>query len=372
MGSRELPRTLTPLSDIDIRALAEAGDPRDVFLSVYLPMGAEDMNRSFLEDRLRTIRDAVPRDLRADLRDTLELLGDLPFHDPFPGERGRVLFASAPQGMLEAYRIGVAPERRVVLDNSPFILPLAAMMDDYEDYGILLMDSQEARLYEVRSNVIEEVGSERIDLMNRHKKGGMSQKRFNRLRRGAIDAFVDEVVRDLDAIDLRDMRGLVVAGPGGAKGRLVDALPGPMRDKVIGVVDADMDVHPGVLMERGGEAAEADEDLDEAAVMDGLRKAVYRDELAAVGIENVWDTLVQGRVETLVVLESLSLPGWMCEECRVVSEGPGPCGCGGTASGVDLVNEMVELATRTSSAVEMVETSEWLREAGGVAAVLRY
>ena len=187
MGPRELPRELTPLHDIDLRALAEAGDPRDVFLSVYLPMGAEDMNRSFMEDRLRAIRDAVPSGLEADLDDTLDLLGELSFHDPLPGERGRVLFASAPHGFMEAHRLGVAPERRVVLDNSPFILPLATMMDDYEDYGILLMDSQEARLYEVRSNVVTEVGSESIDLMNRHKKGGMSQKRFNRLRRGAVE-----------------------------------------------------------------------------------------------------------------------------------------------------------------------------------------
>jgi hypothetical protein len=39
---------------------------------------------------------------------------------------------------------------------------------------------------------------------------------------------------------------------------------------------------------------------------------------------------------------------------------------------VDLVNEMVETATRTSSAVEMVGVSDWFREVGGVAAMLRY
>ena len=94
--------------------------------------------------------------------------------------------ASAQSGFLHVYRVGVELEPLVVWDSSPFLLPLARLRKDYEDYGLLLIASQEYRLFLVRSKVAVEKEKRSIDLMNKHKKGGWSQMRFNRLRRGAI------------------------------------------------------------------------------------------------------------------------------------------------------------------------------------------
>jgi hypothetical protein len=45
------------------------------------------------------------------------------------------------------------------------------------------------------------------------------------------------------------------------------------------------------------------------------------------------------------VQEGLSVRGWMCEGCKWLGEGPGTCQhCGGTISGAELVNELIELA----------------------------
>jgi peptide chain release factor subunit 1 len=375
-----LPRELTPLTDIDLRQLADTSDPRDVHLSVYLPTanrGDEQLNMTFVASRVKAIRNALEGDIERDFEATLGQVEEMLYHNPIPGERGRVIFASASSSFFVAHRIGVEPRRKLVLDNSPFILPLMEMRDDYEDYGIILMDSDEARVYSVRSKAIEQVGSSSIDLMNRHKKGGMSQKRFNRLRRGAIDAFISQIVEDLEGLEgLEGMRGLVVAGPGSVKKKLVDALPKHLQGKVIGMVDVSIDIPPGQLLAHGEEIASAHEREGEMLAIEELRRAIFKEELAAIGVNEVRDALLQGRVETLLVSKGLSIPGWICEHCKHIltgNDGPSSCpDCGGTTSGAEIVNELMELAERTDAKVENVSGSDFLVSIGGLGAILRY
>ncbi len=140
-----------------------------------------------------------------------------------------------PSGFLQIYRVSVEPEPQVVWDSSPFLLPLAKLREEYQDYGLLLIDSQEARLFLVKSDQLEENEKASIDLMNKHKKGGWSQMRYNRLRSGQIHSFFTQLIEDLQKNeDLSRMRGLVVAGPGEAKGKLIEMMPLALKDKVLG------------------------------------------------------------------------------------------------------------------------------------------
>lgn len=375
-----LPRELTPLTDIELRLLADTSDARDVHLSVYIPTANhedEQLNMAFVASRVKAIRQALEGSVREEFEATFHQVEDLLFHGPVPGERGRVVFASASSSFFVAYRLGVEPARKLVLDNSPFILPLMEMRDDYEDYGIILMDSDEARLYFVRSKALELVQSSSIDLMNRHKKGGMSQKRFNRGRRGSIDAFVSQIVEDLEKRDdLDKMRGLVIAGPGKEKKLLVDALPKHLAGMVIGMLDVSIEIPHHNLLARGEEIATAHEREGETQAIEELRKAIYKDEMAAIGVNEVRDALLQGRVETLLVLKDLSIPGWICEGCKGIHMGAAPNGtcpdCDGPVSGADIVNELAELVERTDARIEIVSASPFLESIGGLGATLRY
>ena len=373
MGSRV---EVTPLADIDVRALSEVQSDHDCFLSIYLPTGSrEEMgsNQAFVRDRVEAIRGALEGETERLFERTWESLGEGLRKEAVPGERGRAVFVSSCEGFLETYRLPVPVERTLVLDNSPYILPLTELLDDHEDYGILLMDSQEATLYAVRSTMMEEVETAGIDLMNRHKKGGMSQKRFNRLRRGQMEAFIDQLVDDLDRVEMTSVRGLVVAGPGEAKTHLVDALPPRYAKMVLGTVDTDMDVRREELLAHANELAMADEVSEEAAAVEALRRAIFKDGLAAVGMEDTRDALARGRVATLLLEDDLEARGFICESCKAFAEGPGECPrCGGTVSPADLVNELVEMAQRTDAAVQHVRSSPFLGSIGGVAAVLRY
>ena len=199
-------------------------------------------------DAEKAIEKALPRDLKEEFLKTREMIEPILAEPPTKGEKGRMIFASAPQGFLEFYRVGTEVEPIVVWDSSPFLLPLARLKGDYEDYGLLLLDSQEARLFLVRSGILEEKDRAKIDLMNKHKKGGWSQMRYNRLRRGAIKSFLARLIDDLQSHeDLPRMRGLVVAGPGEAKHQFVEMLPSALKEKVLGTVDLDMETPAGCV-----------------------------------------------------------------------------------------------------------------------------
>ena len=156
--------------------------------------------------------------------------------------------------------------------------------EEYEDYGLLLIDSQEARLFLVRSNLLEENEKASIDLMNKHRKGGWSQMRYNRLRRGQIVPSSPSLLKIAKNGDLAEMRSLVVAGPGEAKGQIVEMMPQALKDKVIGIMDISMDASSKDLMKLGKDIAHEDERSREKILAEKLKEAVLRGHPAAYGL----------------------------------------------------------------------------------------
>lgn len=371
---------LTPVTQIDIRELAEIYDELDVYLSVYLHTATRDdeaKNRAFVDGRRRAIEAALPQDQKESFMETMAIVDDLLFWKPIPGERGRIVFASAATSLLHVYRIGIEPERAMVLDTSPFLLPLAKMRDDYMDYGVLLLDSKEARLFCVRSDVPEEMNHLSTDLMNKHKKGGWSQMRFNRLRKGAIKSFLSEVAEDVQESCIHHkMRGLVVAGPGDAKNQFIEMLPSEMKKKILGIVDLSIDTPEKKIVEVGDEIALADERTRSTERAGELRDEILKGGLAVQGVKATRDALGAGRANVLFLLKNASIPGWICERCQILEarkRQPEACStCGGPTSPVDVVEELYELAERTGAEVEFVEEDACLASSEGVGALLRY
>ena len=379
-SKRVMPEGLLPVTEIDLRALSEIYDEKDVYLSVYMKSSSAaelDASRSFISSRFKAMDKSLPADdLRQPFRSTMSLVEESLASLPWKGERSRVIFACGPLSFLHVYRLGLEVETLVVLDTSPFLLPLARLRDDYEDYGLLLLNSQEARLFTIRSRLLEEKSQSSIDLMNKHKKGGWSQMRYSRLRKGAIKSFLAEVVEDLARLEgLENMRGLVIAGPGEAKIELMEMLSPQIKERVMGLLDVSMGVTPADLVEMGDRLAlDKERSLSQERAAE-LRSAVLRGQLYATGADKVRDALQQGRVKSLLLLDGFVIPGWICESCQHFQEGKQPerCpNCNGRTSRVNILEELYELAQRTGAEVEFVEEDEFLRSLGGVGAILRY
>lgn len=366
------PHELTPLNEIDLHNLAEIRDERDIFISIYVNTNIKN-GLPFVTTRLNAIEKALPRDLTDAFLKTREMVEPILVEPPMKGEKGRIILASAPLGFLKVYRVGMEAEPIVVWDSAPFLLPLARLKGDYEDYGLMLLDSQEARLFLIRSGIIEETDRAKIDLMNKHKKGGWSQMRYNRLRRGAIKSFMTQLIDDLQShVDLPKMKGLVVAGPGEAKHQFVDMLPSALRDKVLGTVDLPMETSAGDLRKLSEEISRSEKHIDSLALANRLKEAVLRGEPAAYSLAEVRKALEDGRVNHLLISEGFALPGMICMSCHHLHvEGERCPTCGGEMAALKL-EALYMMAERTGAEVVLVEGDEFLESIGHVGAILRY
>ncbi len=377
--TRISPDRLVAVTDIDLGALSEIYDQMDIYLSIFMNCSSTsdlESSRSHVASRFRAMEKSLPPELEESFRKTASLAQEAIASPSWKGERSRVIFASSPESLLHVYRMRLDVEPLVVLDTSPFLLPLARLRDDYEDYGLLLLDSQQAQLFTIRSRIVQESNRSSIDLMNKHKKGGWSQMRYNRLRKGAIKSFLTQVAEELTGLEsLQSMRGLVLAGPGEAKGQLMELLPQKVRDQVFGLLDVPMGTVTSELVKMGDQVA-----LDHGRSLgkeraEELKANVLKGQLSAYGTDPVRDALTQGRVNTLVMLSDYVVPGWICERCQHFQEGNRPevcTQCGGRTSQVNVLEELYELARRTGAEVEFVEEDEFLRSIGGVGAILRY
>ena len=368
-SNRIAPDILTPVTEIDLRALSEAKTEIDSVLSIYLNMNIRDV-RPAIDRRLNAMNKALPEDLRGAFASTMALAEPLISSPAIKGERGRIIFASALNDFLHVYRLGVEPGTIAVWDSSPFLLPLARLRKDYENYALLLIDSQEFRLFLVLSNVAIEKEKRSIDLMNKHKKGGWSQMRFNRLRRGAIRSFLAEVVEDLNNLDINETKGLVVAGPGEAKGQLVEMLPASWRSKVLGILDVSMQTPLGDLVKLGHKVANK-ERTREKELVDKLKEAVLKGQLAAYGASEVREALKEAKVNHLLLQSGPALPQMICRKCHFHGEGEICPTCGEEMQALSL-EELYQQAERTGADVVLIDDDMFLESIGGIAAILRY
>jgi len=364
---------VTALADIDLHSLAEINDESDTFLTVYLGTAGRTRDQSLVASRLSALQKALPRDLSEAFKETHGMIDAALSAPVAKGERGRAIFASVANGFLHVYRLSVETEPIVVWGSSPFLLPLARLKGEYEDYGILLIDYQEARLYLVRSNVLEENETASIDLMNLHKKAGWSQMRYNHLRKGQISSFFDRLIEDLQKNeDLTKMRGLVVAGPGEAKGQLIAMLPQALKAKVLGTIDISMDATSKDLATQGKGFAHEDERSREKVLAEKLREAVLRGHPVAFGLTEVGNALKEGRVNYLLITKGFALPGMICKSCHHIDSERKICPtCGGEAAALSL-ERLYELAENMGAEVAFVENDDFLESLGNFGAILRY
>jgi peptide chain release factor subunit 1 len=369
---------LTFIRDIDMRALAEMHGMSREYLSLYLPVGGKEVgseNAIFVQRRLRDLKKVLPDAEKAELEQIMDKIGPVIDEDTIPQEMGRVIFATT-KG-IDYYRISLEAERKLVWDSSPYILPLAMLREEYQPYGLVLVDSRKMVLYLIRSEVLSQMDGASFDLMNKHKKGGMSQRRFQRHREGAIDHFLKRVVEDMGIyLEVEGLRGIVITGPGEPKKQLIELLTPDLSGKVIGVIDLDMDSTCGDLVKGGDIVAARDERAEEKISLEEFRVAVMKGDGGAYGVDEVRGLLEEGRVSMLLIQRGLKIMGWLCESCHNLHEGtdmPGSCPlCGSAVTCVDYVEEIFKLAERSGTIVEFIGEGTYLESVGGLGAILRY
>jgi len=279
------------------------------------------------------------------------------------------IFASDKNNFFKVLTFPVTVKNSLSVDVSPYIHQIAQLADKWGAYTLVLLNSNHAKIFSFTCGELHVEEDLSADIMNKHKKGGMSQARFQRLRKGSINAFLTEVVEALQKITTEN---IILAGPGETKKQFRDMLPIQLRKGVIAEVDVAVDDACGLVDETQEIIKEKDKEKHRQ-LLKLIESEILKNGLAVYGLVETLAAVKNGQVEALLVEKDVKQKGWVCERCHLLEAGAlSRCpSCGKNTSEVDVIEEIVKLAKRTGAIVGFSQ-DEHLQKIGPVVGLLRF
>lgn len=325
-----------------------------------------------------------------------------------PPEKGLVLFVGMiPKGgpgteKMETYMFEPPePVQTYIYHcNSTFFLkPLEEIIEDKDVYGLAVIDRKEATIAILRGKRIDIIKNLTSGVPGKHKAGGQSQRRFDRLIDLAAHEFLKRIGTHMNEafLDVPDLKGVIIGGPGHTKEEFVegDYLHHEIKNKLITTVDTSYTGEFGIreVMEKSMEVlTEIDVVREKKLVQKFLVELIDEQGLASYGEAEVRNNLQMGAVEILLLSEDLKskrasyecqscgrtlektikndveIEDEICPDCneKIKAEDP-----------IDIIDDFVKLAEEVGSEVEIISTEteegmQLLRAFGGIGAILRY
>ncbi len=280
-------------------------------------------------------------------------------------------------------------------DSQFYLEPLERLLEEKDVYGLLLIDRREATIGFLTGSRIEMAAYMTSRVPGKHKKGGQSQRRFERLTEIAAHEWFTKVGEKANQLFLekKNLKGILVGGPGPTKREFVNGnyLDYRIKKKIIGFYDTGYTDEYGLrelVSSASTDLEQMDIIRDKKLMQKFLNEIKKNSGLAIYGEKEVRKALEMGAVEVVMVSDAL-------EKYKIRAK----CkSCGYEVNGIfekvdltcphcsipmeilekkDIVEEYAELAEKSSAEFEIIgresEEGEILYKAfGGIAGILRY
>lgn len=298
-------------------------------------------------------------------------------------KKSLVIYSCVPKNFWAKYDLNVELKDDLVIDRTPYTSPLFDLLDNYQKYGVLLVDKRTARAFLVFLGDIEEYGMvHHEDVPGKHKKGGwfaLAEKRYER----HIDYHVKMHLKDVldkfgEFLKDKEIRRLIIAGPDEALSELMDMIPENVKQKIIGRVNIEKYASKEEVLEKVLPTIEEDEKFKERQTVSELITRTLKNNNAVTGVDDVIKYLRDKRVMKLVIAKDYKVEGLICQDCEFATTQPVECcmECGGCVMKVEnLIEKATEMGLKQSTVVEVVKDEKYkqrLIECGGIGAFLRF
>ncbi len=258
-----------------------------------------------------------------------------------PPENGLVIFCGAiPTGKgigtekIEIY--SVEPPKAVQInlyrcDDHFWIDHLKDMMKDDKVVGILSLDTQEAGFGILTGDRWEVVESLTSGVAGKHRQGGQSARRFERLRDNELNEYYHRVADYAQKIFINeyDVKGIIIGGPGPTKEGFIreEYLDYRLQNNVIAVLDSSYSGSEGVreLIDKvNDQGIMADYRLmEEKKIVKRFISEVYSGKgLGIYGIYDVINALKNGYADLVIVTGDITILRLeiKCNKCQKSQE----------------------------------------------------
>ncbi len=335
-------------------------------ISVYIPAGYEvtgKLNQLQQEQgtatniKSKTTRDAVIASLE-------RMIQHLKTFKKTP-KNGLILFSgnAAEREGQQDYRVwSVEPpipiKQNLYRCDKEFVLePLRELVDDKIAFGLVVMDKREGNIAFLKGKTIVPLKDLHSAVPGKHKTGGQSAQRFERLREGAAIDFYKRIADHMNKefLDkITELQGIIVGGPGHTKIDFVDGgyINDQLKRKIIALKDLSYTGSFGLreLVEKSEDVLSEEELVHEKQLMRQFFERLNKEpNKVSYGEQDVIRLIKQGAVDTALVSESV--------EDEVL----------------DNIEELSQIS-KTTVEIISVDTQEGvqLKDLGKVAALLRY
>jgi peptide chain release factor subunit 1 len=284
--------------------------------------------------------------------------------------------------------------------------PLREMLTPKDSYGLISIDRSAAAWALLRGTNLQIVKTVKSGIMGKHRAGGQSQRRFERLIEQAAHEFLtrsSELTRELFE-DIPELKGIIIGGPGftkevfSEKGYLIS----PLKDKVLAVLDTAYSGEEGIraLVEKSGEILRNQRLMKEKRLVQRFLGELARDTgLATYGEKQVREALDRGAVDIILISAGIEfsritincsscghttektltpdtiepfeneLANQQCTKCQNQSLQ--------ITESQDLIEELGELSNETGAKIEIIspeteEGKQLLSAFRGIGAILRW
>jgi peptide chain release factor subunit 1 len=195
-----------------------------------------------------------------------------------------------------------------------FILePLEEIVADENIFGLIVVDKREGDVALLKGKTIVPMSHSTSAVPGKHKSGGQSAARFERLRDGAAKEFYRRVAEHAQEafFPVREhLKGIILGGPGMSKEEFLEQgeLTQELKDKIIAIKDLSYTGDFGLqeLLDKSDDVLAAEEVVEEKQAMQKFFNHLAKNSgLAAYGREAVLQCVQMGAVDTLLLSESL-------------------------------------------------------------------
>jgi peptide chain release factor subunit 1 len=290
--------------------------------------------------------------------------------------RGVAVFASG-DALWKTVALPVPMTTLGYVGDKPYVRGLYDLLDRFAEYAVALVDRESVRLFSVAWGRIQSQSEAMGEELKRHKQGGWAAARYQRHEDNLALHNLKQAVELIDAFCRRRGGGrLMLAGNPSVLAQVKELMPHALRGQVIGEFAADMEASPSEVLQRSLElAAEAQRAEEERLVSEAVT-AASKGGAGAVGLDDTLFALREGRVRMLLVHDNLQASGYQCVNCgflSVTKVARCPFCSSETIQPVpDMVNLAILLALKAGTDINIVRQNDILRQAGGMAALLRY
>ena len=355
-------------------------------LSVYVVVDEGPGSRSAVRTRLSSLmHDIRPltedrslgHEARLSLRNDINRIEDT-VRDDFVVPGTLVTFACSAAGLFEELRLPRTVRDRVVVDLTPWVRPMVAVLDEYHRACVAAVDRATAQLWELYLGEMHPVGNVRARTLRKPDFAGWHGLVEHRVRNKAdtlTRRHFHQVATVLDELFRAEGYELLIVGghqedvPG-----FLEFLPKAIRPKVAGTFDIDDATGREAEIRRTAEGiVDRYEREEERRLVAEVMERVAVGDAAAAGLDQCLWAGSAAAVQLLLVQDGATAPGVVCDESGWLATAGEACPLCGmrTRRTPDVIDELVEAVMAAGGSIEHVLADTTLKQ-HMVAASLRF